>query len=227
MKKYIDIHTHRKENRENVFSLQNINPEDFKNEGAKARKHKVESCFSVGIHPWYIDNSVEDKLNILKQIASNPAILAIGETGLDKLCPVDFNLQKEIFNAQIFNAKEVKKPLIIHCVKAYNEIQQLLKNAQPNASVIFHGFRGKPQLAEELIKAGFYLSFGKLFNEESLKITPLDRIFLETDDKELKIEEIYSLVAEVKGVLVDELIEKVGENFERCFRNIFAEISRV
>jgi len=211
--RYIDIHTHRKQGNENVFSLQNISPEDFIQLSDNEKNY-----FSVGIHPWYIDATVEEKINTLKQIASNPAILAIGETGLDKVCEVDFDLQKKVFTAQISLAKTVKKPLIIHCVKAYNEIQQLLKETQTNIPVLFHGFRGKPQLAKELTNASFYLSFGNLFNEESLKATPFDRIFLETDDKEVEIEQVYKRVAEVKGVVVDELIETVNENFERCFQ---------
>ena len=212
MKKYIDIHTHRKGNSKNVFSLHNISPKDF-----IQLSNNEKNYFSAGIHPWYIDSTVEKKIKILEQIASNPSILAIGETGLDKLCPIDFNLQKEIFNYQISIAKEVKKPLIIHCVKAYDEIQQMLKKAQINVPVIFHGFRGKPQLAKELTKAGFYLSFGNLFNKESLETIPLDHIFLETDDKNSEITEIYTLVAEMKEVFVEKLIEAINENFEECF----------
>ena len=212
MKKYIDIHTHRKENSENIFSLRNLSPEDFIQLPGDGKNY-----FSTGIHPWHIDSTIEEKINSLRQIASNPSILAIGETGLDKLCNVDFNVQKEIFNYQISIAKEVKKPLIIHCVKAYNEIQQMLKEAQPNIPVIFHGFRGKPLLAKELTKAGFYLSFGNLFNDESLEITPLDRFFLETDDNDIGIEKIYKIAAEVKGVSIKNLIEIISENFGGCF----------
>jgi len=211
MKKYIDIHTHRKENCKNVFSLHNISPEDF-----IQLPDNEKNYFSAGIHPWYIDSTVEEKIKTLRQIASNPSILAIGETGLDKLCPIDFNFQKEIFKHQISIAKESKKPLIIHCVKAYKEVQQLLKETSPAVPVIFHGFRGKPQLAKELVKAGFYLSFGSLFNKESVEATPFNRIFLETDDKGVEIEEVYNLIAEVKGVAVEELVGMVGENFERA-----------
>ncbi|MDR1730300.1 MAG: TatD family hydrolase [Prevotellaceae bacterium] len=210
--KYIDIHTHRKKNNENILSLQNISPEKFIQQPGYEN-----NCFSAGIHPWYIDTTLEDKINILKQIASNPAVLAIGETGLDKICKTDFDLQKRAFNAQISIAGTVQKPLIIHCVKAYNEVQQVLKEAKTNVPVLFHGFRGKPQLAKELTNAGFYLSFGNLFNEESLKQTPIDRIFLETDDADIEIEKIYTLVAEVKGLSVNKLIKTVNENFERCF----------
>ena len=134
MKRYIDIHTHRKESSEEFFSLHNISPEDF-----IRLPDSEKNCFSAGIHPRCIDSTVEEKIKILRQIAPNPSILAIGETGLDKLCRVDFTLQKEIFNHQISIAKEVKKPLIIHCVKAYNEVQQLLKEARAEVPVIFHG----------------------------------------------------------------------------------------
>ncbi len=205
---YIDIHAHRKRENENVFSLQNISPEEF-----IQLPDCKKSYFSVGIHPWHIDATVDKKIKILKQIASNTTILAIGETGLDKSCNTGFDLQKKVFNAQILIAQEVKKPLIIHCVKAYNEIRQLLKENQTNVPVIFHGFRGKPQLAEDLTNAGFYLSFGNLFNKESLRAIPLDRIFLETDDKEIEIEKIYALAAEVKGIPVEELSKKIRENF--------------
>ena len=208
----INIHTHQILNRENTFSLFNISPEKFAELSTSGNNY-----FSAGIHPWHIDSTVEEKIKTLKQIASNPAVLAIGETGLDKLCDVDFNIQKEIFNCQISIAKETGKPLIIHCVKAWDEMRQILKETQINVPVIFHGFRGKPQIARELTKAGFYLSFGNLFNKKSLEVTPFNRIFLETDDKNFAIEEVYKLVAEVKGISVEKLIEIVGENFERCF----------
>ncbi len=212
MKKYIDIHTHQKENRENIFSLHNINPEDF-----IQLPDNRESYFSTGIHPWHINEKVEESINILKKIAFNPHIIAIGETGLDKLCSVNFELQKEIFICQIDIAKEAGKPLVIHCVKAWNEIQQILKEMRFNMPVIFHGFRGKPQLAADLLKTGYYLSFGKLFNRESLQITPLDRLFLETDDNDFLIEEIYHPVADIKGIAEKELINACWKNFGECF----------
>jgi len=215
MTRYIDIHTHKKQSNENVFSLQNISPEKFIQLPDSEKRY-----FSVGIHPWYINATVEEQINTLKQIASHPAILAIGETGLDKICEVDFDLQKEVFNAHISIAKAVKKPLIIHCVKAYNDVLQLLKETRTNVPILFHGFRGKPPLAKELTNTDYYLSFGRFFNEESLKETPFNRIFLETDDKEIEIEQVYKLVAEVKEVSVEELIEVIKGNFEECFGRI-------
>ena len=212
MKKHINIHTHKIKYRNNTFSLFNICPEKFTKLSAYGN-----SCFSAGIHPWHIDSAVEEKIKILKQIVSNTAVLAIGETGLDRLCNVDFNIQKEIFNRHVVIAKETGKPLIIHCVRAWEEVRQILKESQIDVPVIFHGFRGKPQLAKELTNAGFYLSFGNLFNKKSLEATPLNRIFMETDDKDFAIEEVYRLVAEVKGVSVEKLVEVVWKEFREIF----------
>jgi TatD DNase family protein len=212
---YIDIHAHNRINNDKVLALHNIDPAGF-----SQLTDKENQFFSVGIHPWYIDDHVDESLKTLASIASDPSILAIGEIGLDKYCATDFELQQTIFNKQLLIAKEIRKPVIIHCVKAWNETTQLLKEVQFDLPVIFHGFRGKPQLAKELTKAGFYLSFGNLFNNESVEIMPFDRIFLETDDKDVAIEEIYNLIAEVKGVSIEKLIETVGANFKRALFNL-------
>jgi len=212
---YIDIHTHSRTNNDKALTLRTIDPASFIQLSGKENQF-----FSVGIHPWYIDDHVDESLKILVSVVSDPSIAAIGEIGLDKNCTIDFDWQQTIFNKQLLITKEVRKPVIIHCVKAWNETTQLLKEIQFDLPVIFHGFRGKPQLAKELTKAGFYLSFGSLFNKESVEITPFDRIFLETDDKDVAIEKIYKLIAEVKGVPVEKLIETVNVNFERAlFKN--------
>jgi TatD DNase family protein len=217
MKRYINIHTHRQLwNKSSAFSLYDADPEEF-----FRLQNKEKIYFSVGIHPWHIDKDVEKKLKVLSRIASHRHILAIGETGLDKLSSVDFNLQKEIFIRQIAIAKEVGKPLIVHCVKAWNEILAILKEMQPGVPVIFHGFRSKPLLAVRLIKAGYYLSFGYLFNEKSLQATPLERIFLETDDKDYSIDEIYKSAAEAKEMTEEKLVDIIQANFEVCFSGIF------
>ena len=226
MKKYINIHTHHIINSaDDIFSLYNISQEEFiltDNELINNKLVGNEQCrFSAGIHPWHIagdvENDVENKMARLDQIVADKNIIAIGETGLDKLCAVDFNLQKRVFAHHIAIAAEHKKPLIIHCVKAWSETMQMLKDSSTRVPVLFHGFRGKPHLAGKLLDAGFYLSFGALFNKESLKITPLERIFMETDNQNISIKEVYKAVAEVKGVTVEELVGIVGENFRRVF----------
>ena len=208
--KYIDIHTHHAQNPEETFFLYNITPEEFFR--FKLTTGDEQRYFSAGIHPWHIAEDVENQLILLNQIAENQHICAIGETGLDKLCSVDFALQKNVFARHITIACEHKKPLIIHCVKAWSETMQMLKEHSTGVPVLFHGFRGKPPLARMLLNAGFYLSFGRLFNTESLKITPLERIFLETDNQNISIKEHYKTVADIKGITVKELVEAIEKN---------------
>ena len=83
--------------------------------------------YSYGIHPWQIDtNGYQLELKLLEQKAHEKKCLAIGECGLDKLSSVDFLLQQQVFVEQIKIANRIKKPLIIHCVKAFNELLNCL-----------------------------------------------------------------------------------------------------
>jgi TatD DNase family protein len=113
-------------------------------------------------------------------------------------------------------AEEVKKPLIIHCVKGLDEIIAMHKETVPQQAWIIHGFRGKPQQAEQLVKAGFYLSFGERFNVESLKATPLERLFVESDESNFGIYEIYRRISQTKGYSIEELAMTVRKNAANC-----------
>lgn len=155
---------------------------------------------SVGIHPWYIGADWQKQLDLLTTIAQQQRVVMIGEAGLDKLCATDFELQKEVYLKQVELAERLRKPLIIHCVKAWQEILVIHKGQKPTVPCIIHGFRGKPELAEQLLAAGFYLSFGEHFNEESVRKTPLNRLCTETDESRMKIEDIYSKIAIAKDI---------------------------
>ena len=83
--------------------------------------------------------------------------------------------------------------------------------------MIIHGFNKKQQIAADLLANNFYLSFGKavLYNlslQNILKNTPLNKIFLETDNEDFKIEELYGKVSEIKGISLDDLNEQILEN---------------
>ncbi|HEY1056222.1 MAG TPA: TatD family hydrolase, partial [Emticicia sp.] len=159
------------------------------------------------IHPWYInENSAKLQLKKLAGIASDPAIKFIGECGLDRLKGAPLPLQEEIFIKQIRIAEEVKKPVIIHCVKCYNELISIKKIVRPRIPFIVHGFNTKIEIARQLLDKGFYLSLGgALLHEESnalkvLQEIPLEKLFLETDDKDISIVDIYQKAAEVKNL---------------------------
>ena len=79
------------------------------------------------------------------------------------------DLQKEVFLAQANLAEETHKPLIIHCVKAWADLIACKKAVKPEMPWIIHGFRGNGELASQLVRLGFYLSFGDRFNPSALR----------------------------------------------------------
>lgn len=171
---------------------------------------------SVGIHPWDIDNSWRELFSVIKEYAHKENVCAIGECGIDKLkSTATIEQQLEVFKAHALLAEEVNKPLIIHCVKGTDEIVALHKDIAPEQAWIIHGFRGKPQQAEQLTKNGFYISFGNRFNNDSLKATPLDKLFVESDDSNTAINEIYQNIATAKGYTIEELALAVIKNAEK------------
>jgi TatD DNase family protein len=180
---------------------------------------------SYGIHPWYIQghDHITKLIGIVKETASNPRVLAIGEAGLDKVRGPAFDVQKKIFNRQIEISEQTGKPLIIHSVKANPEILHMRKTLEPRQPWILHGFNGPPQEAEQLIRGGFYLSLGprilltggKL--QASLEQIPDDRFFLETDHSHKSIVALYEKAAEIRGISNDEMQEKICRNFNQLF----------
>ena len=97
---------------------------------------------------------------------------------------------------------------------------QLLKAAKeiPHKQAwIIHGFRGKEEQATQLLRAGFYLSFGEKFNSDTVKSVPLKRIFIESDESKKNIEKIYSEIATLKGCKQDLLEQAILGNYNNIF----------
>jgi TatD DNase family protein len=183
---------------------------------------------SVGLHPWYIKQQWNNEFEKLKAIATQKNIAAIGECGLDKICPTDFALQQTVFTAQIQLANKINKPLIIHCVKAFDEVLHLLQQQQNIVPVIFHGFNKSAALAQQLIHKGSYLSFGKALQQPRmqavLKLLPVNKIFLETDDAAVPIEEIYHLAAQTLQIDINALSLQLQKNANAVFGNTFLNL---
>ncbi|MDP4202873.1 MAG: TatD family hydrolase [Bacteroidota bacterium] len=186
-----------------MITIYNLSP-------AEALNDRSERLLSAGLHPWHVGTDWEEQLRVLGEVAGKKRVLLIGETGLDKLCKTDFALQQTIFLRQIELAEEVQKPLIIHCVKAWLELIAIRKKVLPSVPWVIHGFRGKPELASQLLELGLYLSFGEKFNVDSLRITPLEKLCTETDESKVSIEDICFLIAEVKGISVEELLSQTN-----------------
>ncbi len=169
--------------------------------------------YSVGIHPCQIDDYYDRFVERLRSFASHPSVVAIGEAGLDKLCSTNFGLQKVVFTEIASLTEQVQKPLIIHCVKAWQEIIALHKMLHPSVPWMIHGFRGKPELAQSLLNQGFYLSYGAKLNSESLRVTPFERLCIETDESAVSIETIYRQVAFQKHVPFSVVLKRANALF--------------
>ena len=173
---------------------------------------------SVGIHPWTLtEENADIQWKALCESIKDKRIVAIGECGLDKLKGPSMELQTAVFKQEAALAEDSSLPLIIHCVKAFNELIQLKKEISPCQPWIIHGFRGKLPLALDCIRHGFYLSIGSHFQENTLKAIPLDRLFIETDESEESIESIYQRIAEIKGISQQELLEAINKNVREVF----------
>jgi TatD DNase family protein len=181
-----------------------------------------EGNYSAGLHPWYI-NALSDTTAVaeLKKYAAHKNILAIGECGLDKACATDFALQQKLFTAQIVLANHLQKPLIIHCVRAYEEVQQLLQQQHNTMPVIFHGFNKNKILAQQLISKGYYLSIGKAVLQppiqELLRTLPIDKIFFETDDTDISISSVYNIAAAALQIDINLLSLQIQKNAAAVF----------
>lgn len=161
----------------------------------------------------------------LKAFSNDEQVLAIGECGLDRICSTPFRLQEQAFKAQIEWANIIAKPLIIHCVRAHRECMLLLKEMNNRMPVIFHGFNNSLDIALQLVKKGYYLSFGHSLFKPSLEpvftAITLEHIFLETDDNNIKIEEVYRQAAKIKNISIDQLSLHIQRNSIKVFNRNF------
>lgn len=199
----IDSHTHTPR----PDSVINIDPSEL---GVRNPEMLDDRWYSVGIHPWNAGLYTQRDVARLRRLCAHPRVVAIGECGLDSVhvsykrveqanghteieqALPDVNRQLELLKIHIALSEELRKPLLLHVVKRFPEVMRLrLKmNPRPQMPWIIHGFRGRPGLAKDLLRHGFYLSYGEFFNEAAACATPPDRMLAESDESTLGIEEI-------------------------------------
>ena len=175
---------------------------------------------AAGVHPSSTAELDEEKFAELRVLAQSGKIVAIGEIGLDYLRP-DREAQLRIFEGQLRLAEAAGKPVVLHCVKAFEETMRLLKQFRLRA-VIFHGFIGSPEQAARAVAAGYYLSFGPRSlrsprTVRALGSIPTQRLFLETDDAPATIESVYATAARLLGMPLDRLKETIYNNYLHIF----------
>ena len=204
-----DCHSHFNSlNHVTILNISGVNDEDIK-------------CFSLGIHPWE-SSKIEDNFLSIEHLAKGEKCIAIGEIGLDKVRGPNILIQKNVFEKQIEISEKLKLPVIIHCVKAWNELKVLKQKLNPIQVWIYHGFN-KIGILEEVLESGLMISIGSsiLSNiklQMQLELIPNDKLLLETDDSQIDIFDIYKKVSEIKKISLSELEQIIEENFKRIFR---------
>jgi TatD DNase family protein len=215
---YIDMHTHNGKPSTGVFIIESLMAHETKQPGNESGV-----AYTFGIHPWFLnENNHKRLIKCVEESVDHPNVLAIGEAGFDKLRGPSPDLQQEVFGEQVAMAENLKKPVIIHCVKAWDELLSVRKKLRPKTPWMIHGFRGSVELAGQLISKGFYLSIWFEFavrpeSAKMLKSLPKERIFLETDGADIDIRDIYSKVAVDLDMTVDELKSLIMNNFKEFF----------
>jgi TatD DNase family protein len=211
---FVDIHTHRFHPCKNHLNFQ-------------------VGSHSLGIHPWELSNpfdihSCKEKFNNLKN-RLNSKVLAVGECGLDRRREglVSIEIQEKILEWHMNWAVEVKRPIIIHCVKAYSDLLKILKTKKYQGKILLHDYSENLEMAQILLHYDCYFSFGaRLFKNNSdlekvLQSLPLDRIFLETDDQEVfNIEAIYKKAQSLLNISEEALEERLINNLTDFFSDL-------
>lgn len=216
----LDIHAHfapEKLDGRAIISL-SVGDEDFSSSLEACRSSNVP--ISIGLHPWHVkggwrSQTYDDLIPRLRL----PQVKAIGEAGIDHIRGGDIAHQLEAFEIQAHLAKEVGKPLIVHCVKAFDEVIRLHKTSFKHETWIIHGFRGKAEQARQLLREGFFLSFGEHYNEEALQLCPLDHLLMETDESTTDIDQLYLRASTLRGMEVEELRKEINKNIESLIKH--------
>jgi TatD DNase family protein len=203
---FLNFHTHFSNH--NEFEILNIDVEN----------NLSQSYFSIAYHPKDADKFCDFNSEI-----SSKKCLAIGECGIDKNIDIAIEIQEKVFIEHVILSEKFELPLIIHCVKAWNEILAIKTKLNPKQKWILHGFRKTPILPS-VLENNVLIGIGPaiLFDEKlilALMSIPVNQILLETDDNEkVDIMEIYMKVAQIKNISLQQLELQIEENFIRTFK---------
>ncbi len=187
-------------------------------------KEKLETLtypVSVGLHPWHIDENPQKLFEKIENSASSKKVIAIGETGLDRLINVPFDLQKVVFEFHFSLAQKLNKPLIIHCVKAYYDFIPFVRKTK--VPMLFHGFNGNEDVLKKLSESPLaFFSQGKaLFRQKGAviwKLIPDGQKLLETDNSPVLISSLYRKAADLEGISLEDLSLNLKKNAFTFFR---------
>lgn len=194
---------------------------------------------AVGIHPENCGGYTAGDLAALRQLAQQPKTAAIGEIGLDYYWAENppRDLQQQVLRDQLALAGELALPVIIHDREAHADTLSIIREF-PGVTGVFHCFSGSPEMAQELLKLGWYLGFDGPVTYKNARrapevaaVTPLGRMLIETDSPYMTpvpyrgrrndsgyVHLVAEKLAEWKGVTPEEIARITTENGKRLFR---------
>lgn len=243
MSKWFDSHAHFdadwfKDDRKNVIQkclselVGVLNPgcDLSSSEMAVALANEYDTIYAaVGFHPHEAKNMKDKDEDVLAKWAKDKKVVAIGEIGLDyhyNHSPKD--VQKSVFIRQIDLAKQLGLPIIIHDRESHGDILEIIKKEGKGVRGVFHCYSGSWEMAKEVLKLGFYVSFsGSLTFKNAVKTVevaknvPLDRVLVETDSPYLSPEPFRGKRNEPC------LVKYVGERLAKERGRDFAQISSI
>ena len=204
----IDAHTHDHSRPDAVIS---VSPLEFLPE--------PECFYSVGWHPWHLPPMDAEHQRLLEVSARDTQVVAIGETGIDRLRGADMQLQRLWLERHIALADELGKPLILHIVRGAEQVIKAWRDSRPHTiTAVVHGMRANAQVAQMLLREGFLLSFGARFNPDAVRCTPLDSLLIETDEAHTDINAVAQAVAQARGMDMEDVKKAAATNLMRLLQ---------
>lgn len=195
---------------------------------------------AVGIHPENINESWNNDLSVIQELAqTEPKVRAIGEIGLDYYWEKDEHArarQQVVFARQMDLARELDMPVIVHDRDAHGDCMEITRR-YPEVRGVYHCYAGSVEMARELLRLGYYLSFTGVITFknarraiEVIREVPIDRLMIETDapymtpepfrgrrNSSLYVYRMAETIAEIKGMSVEEVERITTENGKRLF----------
>jgi TatD DNase family protein len=190
----------------------------------------------TGIHPHDATTWQDDSASRLLSLWRDPRVVAAGEMGLDyHYDHSPREVQRRVFAEQLGRAVEAGKPVVVHAREADEDVAAILRN-QPGATIVLHSFSSGVVLERAGLDLGWYFSFSGMITfrnwtrDDVIRAVPLDRLLVETDAPYLAptphrghrnepafVRRVAEQIAVVRGLALDDLIARTGENAQRVF----------
>lgn len=225
-----------------LLACNGTKPEDWADVAALAERYpEVLPCF--GVHPWYVGEAGEAWEIQLRDFLQRHPDAPVGEIGIDRwIEPRDEALQERVFRRQLHIARELDRVAMVHCLRAWGWLMEILQTEKLPRAMLIHSFGGSAEMIKPLAECNAYFSFaGSIFEpkrqklRDACKAVPRDRLLIETDAPALIAPEghrkyhvtdengevlnhpanlpyVYKGVAGLIGCSVDELREQVTAN---------------